>query len=189
MRIDAVGRELEGAVLTLTSTPPKNSVLHQVAEEVRGMASAYHRDGSAFFERGDLVNALAAYSYALGWIEGGRHLGLVSLAGRADLPCFTERMPEILQSMLEEKTDRYCSLLKRGLLALDCAAERDTALRRAALHFMRVAEDMVTAGSEYHRSGDAENALACYSYGFAWLDAGVRSGLFRIIQDRDLFTI
>ncbi len=189
MRIDAAGREIERTLLTLVSTPPANSVLHSVMEEILGMASAYCRDGRAFFERGDLVNALAAYAYALGWIEGGRCLGLIVLEGSTALPRFTERMPDALQGRLDEKTLRYGNLLRRGLQAIDCAAERDTAPFSAALHFLRVAEGMAKTGSRSYSDGDAENALACYSYGFAWLDAGIRAGLFRIALDRDLFTI
>ncbi|MDI6877395.1 MAG: DUF357 domain-containing protein [Methanomicrobiales archaeon] len=189
MRIDAAGRELERALLTLACTPPENTALHRVADEIREMASAYCRDGRAFFERGDRVNALAAYSYAHGWIEGGRYLGLIVLEGSTALPRFTERVPDAVQPLLEEKARRYGSLLMRGLQALEFAPERSTALHGAALHATRVAEGMVAAGSGYHRGGDAENALACYSYGFAWLDAGIRAGLFRISCDRDLFTI
>jgi hypothetical protein len=32
------------------------------------------------------------------------------------------------------------------------------------------------------------NALASFSYGYGWLDAGVRMGLFDVPDDSDLFT-
>jgi hypothetical protein len=36
---------------------------------------------------------------------------------------------------------------------------------------------------------DLINALTAFSYGYGWLDCGVRAGLFSIDGDRHLFTI
>jgi len=43
-------------------------------------------------------------------------------------------------------------------------------------------------GKYFLEQGDMVNALACYSYGHAWLDAGVKLGIFRA-SDENLFTI
>ena len=34
-----------------------------------------------------------------------------------------------------------------------------------------------------------EDALASFSYGHGWLDAGVTAGFFHILAERDLFTV
>ena len=38
------------------------------------------------------------------------------------------------------------------------------------------------------KEGDPVNALACFCYGHAWLDAGVKLGVFKV-YDESLFTI
>lgn len=59
----------------------------------------------------------------------------------------------------------------------------------------RVAEDFYTMASSYHQDGiffmknnDWVNALASFSYGHAWLDAGAKLGVFDV-DDDILFTI
>lgn len=41
-------------------------------------------------------------------------------------------------------------------------------------------------GARFFDGGDPVNALVCFSYGHAWLDAGVRLGVFRVTK-KDLF--
>ena len=41
-------------------------------------------------------------------------------------------------------------------------------------------------GDRYLRDGTYEDALACFSYGHGWLDAGVTAGLFTITDHHDL---
>jgi hypothetical protein len=43
-------------------------------------------------------------------------------------------------------------------------------------------------GSHFMEAGDHVNALVCFSYGHAWLDAGVRLGMFKVTKDA-LFAI
>ena len=57
----------------------------------------------------------------------------------------------------------------------------------------RVADDYLTMAQCYYEDGlhflaegDEVNALVCFSYGHAWLDAGVRLGVFRTTK-KDLF--
>ena len=54
-------------------------------------------------------------------------------------------------------------------------------IRETAERALSVGEDMLPE--------DYVNALAVFSYGYGWLDCGVRSGLFQITGDRHLFTI
>jgi hypothetical protein len=39
------------------------------------------------------------------------------------------------------------------------------------------------------KNGELEDALAHFSYGHGWLDAGVTAGFFRIMTERDLFPV
>ena len=89
---------------------------------------------------------------------------------------------------LEEKTDRYGEMLEAALDAADPAAPPGTPLGAAAAEVVEMAESYLDDGRHFRASDDPVNALASFSYGYGWLDAGVRMGLFEIPGDSDLFT-
>ncbi len=87
---------------------------------------------------------------------------------------------------LEEKVHRYRGLLERALVHVEI---------KSSGHLQKVAEDYLTMarsyyedGVHFHEKNDPVNALACFSYGHAWLDAGVRLEVFKI-GDKTLFTV
>ncbi len=99
----------------------------------------------------------------------------------------------ILQSVrqhaeLSEKVNRYEELLRKALKAFEITVQENS-------HLRKVAEDYSNMASSYHEDGihfikeeDLVNALICFSYGHAWMDAGVKLGVFKV-SDEDLFTI
>jgi hypothetical protein len=44
-------------------------------------------------------------------------------------------------------------------------------------------------GRHFRTVDDQVNALAAFSYGYGWLDCGVRLGLFDVPSDSELFTM
>jgi hypothetical protein len=54
---------------------------------------------------------------------------------------------------------------------------------------LRIAETYSIRGRWLLDKNREEDALAGFSYGHGWLDAGVRAGLFTVNAERDLFTI
>ncbi|HEY6237564.1 MAG TPA: DUF357 domain-containing protein [Thermoplasmata archaeon] len=56
---------------------PKRSFLLGASEDFLAMAHAYLSDARHFREQGDPERALAAASYAHGWIDAGVRLGLL----------------------------------------------------------------------------------------------------------------
>jgi len=66
---------------------PERSFLRGGSDDVLAMARAYLADAEHFSERGDPERALAAVSYAHGWLDAGVRLGL--LDGRGDATRFT----------------------------------------------------------------------------------------------------
>jgi hypothetical protein len=82
---DAGGEALLEKYLRLTrealervrATPPRRSFLVGAADDFQAMARAYLSDAEAFRARGDRDRALAAVSYAHGWIDAGVRLGLL----------------------------------------------------------------------------------------------------------------
>jgi hypothetical protein len=158
----------------------------------REMAHAYLSDGSTFAASGDPVNALASFFYAFGWLHfGGAYGTLITdmqippcpFAG----PC--ERLPERCTGKLAEKTHRYERLLETARTSVTGAPDPATEAYRFATTTLQVAETYAGTGRWLLNGNRQEDALAHFSYGHGWLDAGVRAGLFVIHAERDIFTV
>ncbi|PSQ30552.1 DUF357 domain-containing protein [Halobacteriales archaeon SW_8_65_20] len=89
---------------------------------------------------------------------------------------------------LEEKMDRYGALLTEALETATIAARADSPLFEAARDCLEMAESYLDDGRHFRANDDPVNALAAFSYGHAWLDAGARIGLFDVPTDGHLFT-
>lgn len=90
---------------------------------------------------------------------------------------------------LEEKTDRYEVLLADALSAAEPAAPDGTPLAEAAAECVEMASSYLDDGRHFRERGDPVNALASFSYGHGWLDAGARMGVLDVPQEGDLFTV
>jgi uncharacterized protein len=66
---------------------PERSFLRGAADDFLSMARAYLKDAEHFSAAGDPERALAAVSYAHGWLDAGVRLGL--LDGHGDAARFT----------------------------------------------------------------------------------------------------
>jgi hypothetical protein len=89
---------------------------------------------------------------------------------------------------LQEKTDRYERMLADALDAAEPRPPAGTPLGEAATECREMAESYLEDGRHFREGDDPVNALAAYSYGYGWLDAGVRMGLFAVPEGTDLFT-
>jgi len=186
MLIDAYGKIFAKDSYS-EKTVPNNTVLGKTADEIAEMVSCYALDGRVFFNQGDLVNAAASFAYGYGWLDAGRYLGY--LAGSPSPPPeIDESLPESLAEHLTEKTYRYQRMLKSALDGVSPAPDHMTAMYAAASTIQATARSYLTGG-EAHLPDDLINALVLFSYGYGWLDCGVRAGLFSIQGDRHLFTI
>lgn len=88
-----------------------------------------------------------------------------------------------------EKTDRYESLLSEALAEASVAPPEDSPLAEAAAECLEMAESYLEDGRHFRADDDLVNALAAFSYGHAWLDAGARIGLFDVPTEGHLFTV
>jgi hypothetical protein len=86
---------------------------------------------------------------------------------------------------LAEKTDRYEALLAE---ALDAAEPTDGSAEGAA-DCLEMARSYLEDGHHFRESGDTVNALASFSYGHGWLDAGARLGVLSVPEEGHLFTV
>lgn len=92
------------------------------------------------------------------------------------------------RAVLEEKVKRYEDLLHKALFAFETAPQENSHLRKVADDFSNMAGSYYDDGVHFLEEEDLVNALACFSYGHAWLDAGVKLGVFKV-SDENLFTI
>jgi uncharacterized protein len=81
-----------------------------------------------------------------------------------------------------EKTMRYQRLLREALADVTIAPSISPELRHIADEYLEMARSYYQDGSHFLDTSDPVNALVCFSYGHAWLDAGVRLGVFKITK-------
>ena len=65
------------ALARVTEAPPARSFLRGASTDFLAMARAYLADAEHFRDAGDAERALAAASYAHGWLDAGVRLGLL----------------------------------------------------------------------------------------------------------------
>jgi uncharacterized protein len=65
------------ALERVTATPPERSFLRGASDDFLAMARAYLSDAEHFSASGDTERALAAASYAHGWLDAGVRLGIL----------------------------------------------------------------------------------------------------------------
>lgn len=182
--------ELEYRLQNLTISVTPSSILDHLADDLGGMARSYHSDGDYFLASGDPVNALASFAYALGWIDAGASLGVFTTQVRDPGWIFSSILPSPgFEPFLQEKTARYQVLLHSAIESVSPSPEPDTVMHDAAVRFLAASIVSSEFGRYFCTLGRLENALGSFSYGHAWLDSGVRSGLFRVTGKREIFTL
>jgi len=69
------------ALARVRAAPPPRSFLVGAADDFLAMARAYLADAEHFRSAGDAERALAAVSYAHGWLDAGVRLGILDGGG------------------------------------------------------------------------------------------------------------
>lgn len=78
-----------------------------------------------------------------------------------------------MEARLREKTDQYEGMLATALADVECTG----ADREAAVQVLEMARAYLDDGRHFRDQDDPVNALAAFSYGHGWLDAGIRCGV------------
>ncbi len=183
---------LAATLAAARASTPGESPYGRTGRSILRMASAYESDGRTFMAAGDPVNALAAFLYALGWLHCGLASGLLVTAGdRSECPFGGEfgPVPAAQYVKLDEKTGRYSRLLEIAIASVTPAPDPGTPAYAFAEQVRFIAGAYLFRGGRQISGGKPECALACFSYGHGWLDAGVTSGLFSILSHREIFTV
>jgi len=190
MKIDRHGELLQEELDSARILAPQRTGVFFAARDNLAMVRAYLDDSRTFLASGDPVNAFAASYYGEGWLHCGAACGLFSLASPQCL--FSARytpLPEDAGEKLREKTVRYDRLLATARRSIRPAAERGTALFITADRTDVVAAFYAMRGEMFLARDRFEAALACFSYGHGWIDAGVRAGLLAVTGSREIFPI
>lgn len=90
---------------------------------------------------------------------------------------------------LDSKVDQYEELLAEALEAAEPIPDPDTPLGAVAEEIQEMAASYLSDGRHFMSEDDPVNALAAFSYGHGWLDAGARLGVFSVPLEGHLFTI
>lgn len=183
---------LAAALAGTGCSAPEGSPCGRTGQSVLRMAIAYESDGRTFMAAGDPVNALAAFLYGLGWLHCGCASGLLlasdPLPGCPFAGTF-EAVPASQHAKLDEKTGRYARLLGTAIDSVAPAPDPGTPGHAFAVQVRFIAALYLIRGNRQAAAGSCEEALACFSYGHGWLDAGVQQGLFSILAHREIFTV
>ena len=83
---------------------------------------------------------------------------------------------------LVAKTDQYETLLEAAL-------EEATPLDGTGEECLEMASAYLDDGRHFRSQDDDVTALAAFSYGHGWLDAGARCGVLSVPEAGDLFAI
>lgn len=100
----------------------------------------------------------------------------------------TSKKPELLQE-LETKVNRYHYLTQHALNKITILAKKDTREYTIAMDYLTMANNYFNDALHFQEQKELLTALAAFSYAHAWLDAGVRAGLFDGKNDDQLFTL
>lgn len=191
LTLPGYGNDLSDTLHAIRISAPPGSLLCLITAEIREMASCYVDDGRHFYETGDPVNSVASFAYASGWLDCGYSLGLITCPAPSPglLSAGSGLVPETATTRLTEKTTRYDRLLGKAVEALVFAPEPGTLPFEYAKRVLLVAEVYLSHGRALGKEYRHVPALASFSYGHAWLDTGLRAGLFRVVTDRGIFTV
>ena len=102
------------------------------------------------------------------------------------LPVYYRKVKQ--HAILPEKVKRSDELLRTALKYFEIGVQENSHLRKVCEDFSNMASSYYNDGIHFVEEGDLVNALVCFSYGHAWLDAGVKLGVFKV-SDENLFTI
>ena len=90
---------------------------------------------------------------------------------------------------LNDTLERYEKLTNKALETVSIRDNLTIKEKKVAEDFMSMARNYYSDAKFFRQNGELETALAAFSYAHAWLDAGVRAGLFDGKGNDRLFTL
>ncbi|MBS3061976.1 MAG: DUF357 domain-containing protein [Candidatus Diapherotrites archaeon] len=94
-----------------------------------------------------------------------------------------------MNETLRHKTKKYRLLTEEALRVIQVSKPLSTKEKKIAADFLQMTRNYFSDGQHFEHQKEFATALAAYSYAHAWLDAGVRAGLFDAKGNDRLFTL
>ena len=94
-----------------------------------------------------------------------------------------------MNTITEEKIERYLNTTKAALDKLKISAPERSFGRKMADDFLKMASSYYKDALHFREKGDIVNAFASVNYAHGWIDCGARIGLFDADGDDRLFTL
>lgn len=164
--------------------------LSSPAKDIIEMSQAYASDGFVFLNNNDEVNALASFAYGNGWLDTGVKSGLIAALPAGIPPSgFGDAIPETLSDHLTEKTFRYERMLSSALTSVCINSDPELPLYQAGKELCQVTRLHYHKGTTEIEQKNLADGLALLSYAYGWIDAGVRMGILKVVQNHELFTV
>lgn len=98
-------------------------------------------------------------------------------------------MHQPIETELKNKVKRYHNLTEKALNEIEPMRNLGPDEKKIAADFMEMAGNYFSDAVHFEQQKQLLTALAAYSYAHAWLDAGVRAGLFDAKGNDKLFTL
>lgn len=98
-------------------------------------------------------------------------------------------MDSKLEKELKTKVAKYRLLTKKALAKIAFAKALTEREKKIAQDFLEMSKNYFSDAKYFEEKKELLTALAAYSYAHAWLDAGVRQGLFDAKGDSRLFVL
>lgn len=96
-----------------------------------------------------------------------------------------EKGSKKINLVCDKRLDKYFDITERALAKVK-EGEKDSERVKEAADFLDMSERYVSDAKHFREQGNYVLALAAINYAHAWLDAGVRIGLFKV-KDNELF--
>jgi len=94
----------------------------------------------------------------------------------------------VLEKEIEEKVEKYAELTNRALKEIKLKKKLSEKENAIAQDFLSMAKNYYSDALFFKKEKKLLTSLAAFSYAHAWLDAGVRAGIFEATDDQ-LFTL
>jgi len=187
--IDLYYQDLSRTSETIQILPAFGSPLFLCGCEIVEMIRSYLSDAASCDARSDTVNQLASLWYAHGWLQGGCFIGLLLVSEQPDLLVLTDNdIHPDFAAALSEKAHRYQEMLNSALSAIIPGPAGGSPLARGCKDLIQIVKTWQDTGDGHIRRNEIAPSLACSCFGYGILDAGIRSGLFRLTHSYHLFT-
>ena len=153
------------------------------ARSYKPLALKFHREGYTNFREVNREREYTADNNHISWFYTARkaaereHEALRGVYPEVSVP---QPVGQSRHALVMEKLD--------GVELSKAKLDPEQAVGVLDLILDEMAESYLADGRHFRDTDDPVNALASFSYGYGWLDAGVRFGLFDIPDDTELFT-